>query len=323
MEVQLKKRASQSIGINFDSRCNARCLHCCVSSSPDATDFLSDGDVDDILADVLTHFEVHEVGFTGGEPLLRKTRILNLIKRVTDSGRTATIVTNGFWGVTPRAAQKIVTDLLEAGLRSLTVSYDDFHAPYIKPQRIKNVLDALQPTNMHVNLNMAVSRSNDSMDLIRELGDSALAVPITRFPVLPAGEGRNLDDSEFQRHETGPKDLRCPGYQIIYHNDGNVYPCCSPAIFDTQLTLGRVGDGDVEYFIKKVERNLLLSIIQREGLGWFITRLDNINLEGKRSFQSAVAPCEVCSRLFMDREIVNALRPQIESYAENLKRSLL
>lgn len=44
-----KQRAPQSIGINFSAKCNARCAHCCVDSSPDAAEHLTDAQVDQIL----------------------------------------------------------------------------------------------------------------------------------------------------------------------------------------------------------------------------------------------------------------------------------
>ena len=85
-----KSRPPQSIGINYDSKCNARCGHCCVNSSPEASDSLTDAQVDQIVSEALEIDEIREIGFTGGEPLLRQQRLLDLMKRVTDSGRSVT-----------------------------------------------------------------------------------------------------------------------------------------------------------------------------------------------------------------------------------------
>ena len=66
-------------------------------------------------AEALEIDEIREIGFTGGEPLLRQQRLLDLMKRVTDSGRSVTLVTNAFWAVTPSAAERVVSRLLAAG----------------------------------------------------------------------------------------------------------------------------------------------------------------------------------------------------------------
>lgn len=229
-------------------------------------------------------------------------------------------MTNGFWGITPRAAESVFSALEEAGLESMTVSYDDFHSPYVSVQRIRNVLDASKNSRIHVILNMAVSRSSDSFDLLKELGESAHCIPVTRYPVLPAGEARRFPDSEFQRHKTSPADLRCPGFQIIFHNDGKVYPCCSPAVFDTTLTLGRVGRESFAELVSKVERNAILSIIQREGFGWFIEAIANSTPEGgpRVDFSEVVSACEVCLRIFRDPAVVRRLRPQILDYMDGV-----
>lgn len=315
-----RPRAPQSIGINFDSKCNARCGHCCVESSPQSTEHLDDDQVDEIIRQSLGLPKVKEIGFTGGEPLLRKQRLLELMRRIVAAGRSTTLVTNGFWAVTPEIARRTVDELYAAGLRTLTLSYDDFHAPYIKPARIRNALDAIVPTDMKVILNMAVSSKKDSFDLLRELGDSTLGVQVTRFPVLPAGQAVHLPDSSFQRHPLRFKDLRCPGYELIFHHDGYVYPCCSPVVFDTQLTLGRVGDFPVDGFISRVERNILLAIIQREGFDWFLRKLreKDAGIPGL-DFDDVVSACEVCLRLFKDSAVVDVLRKEIFDYGDALQ----
>ena len=317
--VMSRQRAPQSIGIDFTAKCNARCDHCCVSSAPDAEQHLTDDQVDNIITEALQLPEVREIGFTGGELMLYRPRLLHLIQRVTSSGRSATLVTNGFWAVTPKMAAKVVDELFSAGLRSLTISYDDFHSPYVSSQRIRNALDAIAPTAMQVILNMAVSKEQNSFALLEGLGDSTLGVQVTRFPVLPAGQAKMLPERVFQRHPLTSKDLRCPGYELIFHHDGLVYPCCSPAVFDTQLTVGRVGEHSVDSFIDLVERNLLLAIIQREGFGWFLSHLEErgVRIEGFDATE-VVSACELCLRLFRDRSVVDALREDIAEYGRRL-----
>jgi YydG family peptide modification radical SAM enzyme len=307
--------AQQSVGINFDSKCNMRCAHCCVSSSPDATANLNDELVDHILDDLFRNPEVRQIGLTGGEPFIRRARTVEVMKRITDSGRSVTCVSNGFWGVTRRATERVFAELEAAGLSELTISYDDFHAPYIKPERIKNVLEASRDSSVHVILNMCVSRTKTSNALLEALGESILGIQVTKFPVVPAGEGRNLDDSEFQRRPIEGKMLQCPGLQVIYHNDGKIYPCCSPSVFDTNMTLGDVGAEPYAKTVEKIRRNALLGILQREGFPWFIDAFREVNPTAPAATATeVVSACELCSMIFTDEESIAMIQPKIMAY---------
>jgi len=303
-----------SVGINFDSKCNARCAHCCVSSSPDATANLDDALVDHIVDQLLTQEEVHEIGLTGGEPLIRRRRTMQLIERITSAGKSVSCVTNGFWGVTQRAADRVLGELEEAGLRELTLSYDDFHAPYITSGRIRNILEASRDRRVRVVLNMCVSTTKNSNALLEALGDSLDGIQVTKFPVVPAGEARSLDDSEFRRRPITEGMLYCPGTQVIFHNDGLVYPCCSPSIFDTDMSLGRV-DEDFMTLVGRVQRNALLGIMRREGFRWFIDAIRSVSpTSAAATVTEVVSPCELCSIIFRDQEAIEAIRPLVADY---------
>jgi YydG family peptide modification radical SAM enzyme len=312
--------ARLAVGINFDSKCNARCAHCCVSSSPQSTANLTDEAVDRILDELLDDPSVRSVGLTGGEPLLRRTRTIDIIRRVTSTGRTASCVTNGYWGVTPRAADRVLRELEDAGLRELTLSYDDFHAPFIKPFRIKNVLDAAFDRRVSIVLNVCVSRTRDSRDLLAELGDSINGIPVTKFPVVPAGEARSLDESEFQRRPISAGSLHCPGNQVIFHNDGLIYPCCSPPIFDTDLTLGRVGEQSFADVVDRFERNALLGIVRREGFQWFIDAIRAVDPDAPAAVAThVISACELCALVFRDERSIRLIEPQVRQYWDSAR----
>lgn len=309
-------RQAQSVGINLTAKCNATCAHCCVESSPRNAAALEDDQVDRLIEDLIAHPDVREVGFTGGEPLLRRERFLQLVRRVTDAGLTATCVTNGFWAITPKAAAATFRELEEVGLSSLTISFDDFHAPFVPVKRIRNALDAAARSSVPTILNMAVSRSQDSMDLLRELGESTLGVRVTRFPVQQCGTGRAIPVEDLFRKPLEELPLHCPGFEVIYHHDQKVYPCCSPPIFDTDMTLGKVGETDHEGFTRRLERNALLAVVQRHGLGWFVERIRAVAPESEVArMESAVSACDVCAAVMSDHESLGALRDEIVAAA--------
>lgn len=100
-------------------RCNARCVHCYSDAGPWLT---ADGEPDTAEAlgiiDQLAAAGVLVLGFSGGEPLLRRDWP-ELVGHAVRRGLWVTVGTNGS-PVTPRVAAR----LKELGVRSVTVSLD-------------------------------------------------------------------------------------------------------------------------------------------------------------------------------------------------------
>ncbi len=110
-------------------RCNVHCLHCgsdCVSSveTPDmpAEDFLHVIDMQ-----ITPHVDPHKVLIiiSGGEPLMRKD-LADIGRALHRRGYPWGMVTNGL-----ALTEKKYTELLDAGLRSITVSCDGLEADHI------------------------------------------------------------------------------------------------------------------------------------------------------------------------------------------------
>lgn len=315
-------RKPQSVGLNLAARCNATCGHCCFASSPRAEACLSDDQVDSILDDLIAHPDVREIGLTGGEPLLRPRRVLALIERASDAGMKTNLTTNGFWAVTPERASMMFTELEAAGLSHLTISYDDFHASYVKVDRIRNALDASVGSSISIMLNMCVSRTRDSLDLLRELGDSVLGVKVTRFPVQQCGAGTSIPEEDLIVKPLEELRLVCPGFELVYHHDGKVYPCCSPPIFETNMTLGRAGTTDHEGLIRRGERNALLAVIRAKGVKWLLDRIrETCPLSPAASMSEAVSVCHVCTTIMKDEKSLAVLRPRIMEEARRCHAS--
>lgn len=110
-------------------RCNVHCLHCgsdCIASieTPDmpAEDFLKVIDTE-----VTPHVDPHEVMIviSGGEPLMRKD-LAEVGRALKQRGYPWGMVTNGL-----ALTEKKFHDLLDAGLRSITVSCDGLEADHV------------------------------------------------------------------------------------------------------------------------------------------------------------------------------------------------
>lgn len=91
----------KSIVLNIDSKCNASCKHCCFSCSPKSSEYLNDKELDNLVEYVLSNDEIEVVSLTGGEALLRKDKVLEIIKLISSVGKKITLISNGYWAITP------------------------------------------------------------------------------------------------------------------------------------------------------------------------------------------------------------------------------
>lgn len=84
------------------------------------------------------------------------------------------------------------------------------------------------------------------------------------------------------------------------------------------MTLGKVGEEDHEGFVRRLERNALLAVVQRRGLMWFVERIREVNPNSPvATMTSAVSACDVCAQVMGDLESLEMLRGEILVAATN------
>ncbi len=128
----------------FTLTCNARCEHCHTDAGPQVAQKMSLEDARALVASVARFPRISGVVFTGGENLLHKNDLLQLVRDCRELGLQSEIVTNGFWGATLRGARELLASLREAGLGGVVISIDRFHLPYIPAARVHTALQALE-----------------------------------------------------------------------------------------------------------------------------------------------------------------------------------
>lgn len=296
-------------------RCNAKCAHCCVSSNPKDKRQLSDEDVYRLVDEAIAHPEVECVSFTGGEALLRREFMLDLIARIAKSGKQTTLVSNGFWGVTPKIAVVRLTELRDVGLSLLTLSADAFHVPYIPLKRIKNIIDVIPDVpGIQVNLNMCESRSKTADSILTELGESVRNVRISRFAITPVGVAAKISPDEIRYSALSTDDLYCPGQTLLFSSDDRAYPCCSTGVMNSALSIGRASKLTIEEGARRIQKNLLFRIISEEGLGWIVDRYRECGVKKFQKPFQVVDTCHLCCEIFADENNLEKLRPALIEY---------
>lgn len=312
----MKKKLS--LGIVIDEKCNIQCDHCCFSSGPKSTNNINDDVILEIIEQATKISEITTIGLSGGEAMLRQPLVLAAIRKISNSHKRATLTSNGFWGVTPHHAEKIVKSLVDSGLSFITISYDDFHSDLLSPKRVSNVLNACKKYGLNSSINVAITKTKDGKRSLEKLGDSKSLSKIRFFPVTPAGKAKTIDSNELIRTNKSPKTLRCPGFEPTFHFDGNIYPCCSPSVFETELTVGAVGTTSVSEAMWKISHNAYFSVIRNDGFGWIAEQAKQYGLIEESKAVNIVDVCELCSIIGTNKKFLRSIAPDLIEYAKKI-----
>lgn len=307
----------KSIVLNVSQKCNAQCKHCCFSCSPNSKNGFNEQELNNILNAILSNKEIKVVSITGGEPLINKNRILDLIVKISDSGKEVTLITNGFWATSTRRTKKILQELVTSGLRYLTISFDDYHAEFIPVENIKRLLTEIANFPITVAINMVVDKKNTGLKILSELGESVFGVQITMVPASPVGNAKQINIDDLYLKDFSKHNLDCPSssWEIVIHHDGYVYPCCSPSVFETDLRVGNIRTESLEEIDQSLFSNIALYILQKEGLEWFIKQF---RLEEEIASKKFVSTCEICRYIFTQRDLSIIYREMIDYYEQKI-----
>ncbi|MCD8875118.1 YydG family radical SAM peptide epimerase [Mammaliicoccus sciuri] len=311
---------NKSVSINLNSKCNAACDHCCFSCSPKSNIKMEDSYIRNIVLEFSRNPEIEVISFTGGEIFLNYSFLEELLIITSKHNKKTTLISNGFWGSSRKLLKKYFEDFKKYNVIALTISYDEYHAPFVKIQSVKNIFEyRMKYPELDVSLNMAVTKDKMSDNILSELGSSLLGLKITKFPMITVGAAKKRISKSnihnFYNIYTDKELLYCPGFEIVYHHDGEIYPCCSPAIFETKITLREETYQSFERTVEKLNSNLLLYIMRKEGFNWFLDILKEKNMLDKFEIPlDFPSVCSVCGNLFNSQEKIEFFIPFMEEY---------
>lgn len=311
-----------SVAIIIDQKCNIQCKHCCFSSGPKSRQHLTDDEILSIIDQSKKYPEISTVGISGGEAMLRKEIVLESISRIKSIGKKSTLTSNGFWGVTPKKAKKTVTDLKNSGLTKLTISYDSFHSEFLNPNRVSNVINSCKEVGLDCSINAAYTLDRPVKESLSLLGMSVEDLKVESFPVTPVGNAKSISPNDIFRKEVNPQDLRCPGFEPTFHFDGNIYPCCSPIIFDTNLVIGSTKETSLDEAIYNIAHNAYFALIRNEGFGWLYKKAVELGYLDKHQTIKVVDVCEMCALLTKDSSFLKSISFDLVDRVKNMNTGI-
>lgn len=188
------------IAIEITKRCNARCEHCSVSAEAEADkEELTAEEWKNALKDIADHYDAKtmSIGFTGGEPLVRKD-FLEILKYGKELGFRMTITTNGVL-LTDSMIEKlynlnIVT--VAVSIDGLEKTHEEFRKlPGCYPKLLRSLRKMLEYKNLTVGVTTVVSKKsiNELEELYKQFVD--IGIHFWRvFTVDPHGRALENED---------------------------------------------------------------------------------------------------------------------------------
>ena len=180
------------------NKCNMQCVYCSVRELHKKSEQkeISTKQWKKIISH-LADWGVFQIGFTGGEPTLRKD-LAELAKHVTKNGCVFNLTTNGWF-----LNKKLVTELVKSGMKQCQISLDS-HIPQIHDklrgfgsyERVIKSINILKKSGVAVGIDCVVSKNNISTltNFIKWIGD----MKIKYLTLIKIKKGA-LSDREYQR----------------------------------------------------------------------------------------------------------------------------
>lgn len=298
-----------SMALMLTRRCNMQCGHCSVESGPHVKGEPTREELLQRIHDAAQN-GIMGILVTGGEAMLRPALVLELLRECKKLGIPTAMTSNGSWGRDARKAERTLTELREAGLGSLTISFDRYHAEFQGPQAVENIARAAQKANF--TMRVSVTREQDDEDM------AALVAPFDAFPnvqlrfydVQPVGRARKLEGT--LRAETGGFCNACGTPAMT--DDGRITACNGPAYFSpaySPLVVGDTREESMQTLLARHNSDPILETIRTFGPEYLKRELQS--LPGFEDFGRAsyAGMCDLCLHVNSNEKAVEALHTHL------------
>jgi hypothetical protein len=316
------------------SKCDAKCAHCLVRSSPERDDTLT---LEQIIETVETAHAANPlltVVFAGGEPTSLGDDLLDAIAHVASLGIRTRLVTNATWASTPEQARDQVKVLREVGLDEINFSADDFHLPFIPLDNVINAWHAckgagfesvvialasgprskITPASVMAALGEEVALTYDEgghMNPMPPPAADGTNYLIANNYIYRIGRGRGLRES-YTRFPDDSRTLNQPCPWAVRTSalspKNHLVACCGiEAEGNEVLDFGHRTDHDMTSLVAKANDDPLLLAISTLGPSHLMKRAQQFDpsLEFRPQY---TAICEICEDVTTNARAVAALR---------------
>ena len=288
-----------NVVISFTNKCTANCDICCMNSSINNNERLSNEIVISAI-DETADMGIKVLLFSGGEPLLYYDDLLMFLSRSKKHNMIVSLNTNAYWCNNYDDAKEKMLKLRRNGLANIITSLDIFHNKFISVNNIKIFLKAAKDTGLRPILNLCGGYDQADqgiIELLKEVGSLLYNVDLRFFPVSFVGRAaQNLDNHKL-KYTYRIDDIRCDAYQTIHIlSNGNVCACCCELNKEEPFVLGNLYDNSLSSIVNSYRKCVPYNLVLKKGFRWIAERVksiipDLLEIEYNN-------PCEFCERVF-------------------------
>lgn len=346
VDEYLRDKKICEIAIVTTDRCQARCAHCLMESSPDRTEQLSARQITDYIDYFSAKEELQLVCFTGGESTLLGDDLLEAIAYCSENDIPTRLVTNAIWADNEVSAQKTVSALCEVGLTEINISTDDFHAVWISLENVKTAWKACKGKGFKTVLIATCSgpRSKVTPASVRDfIGEPEVKIykdielqgdlphasdgtfyGISDNNITSLGRATHLRKDYFRKVNSTTVGAEvygaCPAQYrpLTITADGSIGICCGVNCeYNKVLSLGPLKDSAGNPKVVGRFQQLMIDAISILGPAALYS-LASENSSAIEAFSPQTC-CEVCSRLLASKKLMTKLEEKADIIEERVK----
>lgn len=302
-------------------KCTAECTHCGTLSSRSEQTWLGLDKMLLAIDQAAAQGDYRVVVFTGGEPTLAGKDLFTAIRRAHEYGLSTRIVSNAYWASTALQAERMITKLVDAGLKEINFSTGDQHARFVPLDNVvrATAAAAASPLSAIVVMVETVLERNITAQVLEAREDFAAIrknFPRKRLEVLesPWMPLEPMNTSTYRDGATVNRDniaTRTGCNSILsttaVQADGRIGACCGLGMRTVpELQIGRVGQTTIAEADQSAADDVLKRWIRVEGperiLAWAAEHEPTIEWENMYAHR-----CQACLRLYKDpavREVI-------------------
>ena len=291
------------LGLMITDRCNAACAFCGLKCGPDGKNVIS-RELAERLIDEISAMDFETVAVTGGEPFLYPELMFEILEYAKKAGiEKKYVATNCFWGGWDDKKLNETAKRLKECVDHVSISFDSFHAEYVPEASIWRAVDVLKKNKIEYRIYVAdVYGKRGAGPFIASLGEKGMYNVFNIIPLGPYGNAASLPSDLFVKMYHWNETACNPMGILSVGPDGTVYPCCSPAVVETGLSLGNVRDTSLSELLSKKENLRLADTMSKPAA--FQKLLTYVKEElGAELPEEVIEGCELCNRIFKDPEI--------------------
>lgn len=300
------------IGLMYTRTCPLSCAHCITESAPKVKERMRLQQASDYLR-VIPRF-CSQVCFTGGEPLLYHREIVELTHQAKALGLKVSLVTGAGWVRGEAAARSKLAELVDAGLGSLCISWDQYHEEFSPRERAVALARVATELGLDVEVRTIISANRPKDEFQAVFKD--IPVRLQAYPGIALGRAASLPATHFNIADELPTAVCSVVLSPVVEPDGSVYACCGPSHYcqrPSPLMLGHTSAEPLEDILARAVKDPVLEIILNLGPhGLFLLLKDHpVGRARFRARSGYSGMCELCLDITNDPELVDAVRERL------------